>query len=435
MRRKRKPLQQIWQEKVLSRLRDSFVTESGKVIEGNYDPGDYAPIIFDERSKRFLPVYKKKVHNRPAPERERVSEVRARREIGPRYAYHVADLAPDAYVRRLNLDSFEFDGVLRMDVSPNDNSVVDTALIWNNYGFFALISMEPEYYYSIQKVNLNVMNKAGSVRTPPGGPRYSTPYPGAIVDSANGYGYWPISDLITAYEYVWLMKVKLQDLSIVDVLSVYFPYPTNYNWNIKKGSMNELRTHAYFIKESSQWTVSHEIVKIQLSPLALVDTYQFPYGPFNVRVYSLTYFEGYIYAVVERPWPIEPPNLLVKINASTWVIAGELAIEDISNYAVLDRTTKRLYLPGGSNPAKVVKVNLNNFTKEAVLSFPGVLSLGIGMIDGAKDYLYFHGNSDYPEPKIYKVRLSAFAVEAAVNGLYGEYTNVIFGDTPSRPSP
>ena len=72
-------LQNIWFEKVVSRLRDHFVTESGKVIEGNYDVGEMAPIIFDRKPMRFLPVYKEKTGYEVTPMMLKESEVRQRR--------------------------------------------------------------------------------------------------------------------------------------------------------------------------------------------------------------------------------------------------------------------------------------------------------------------------------------------------------------------
>jgi hypothetical protein len=53
-------LQDLQTEKVIANLGGtSFLTDSGKVIEGNYKVGDYAPVIFDKSSLRYLPAWKK----------------------------------------------------------------------------------------------------------------------------------------------------------------------------------------------------------------------------------------------------------------------------------------------------------------------------------------------------------------------------------------
>jgi hypothetical protein len=55
-----KNLQDIYTEKVIANLGGtSFMTETGKVIEGNYRVGEYAPVIYDRTSLRYLPVWKK----------------------------------------------------------------------------------------------------------------------------------------------------------------------------------------------------------------------------------------------------------------------------------------------------------------------------------------------------------------------------------------
>jgi len=57
-----KGLQNITQEKVIARLGGtSFLTDTGKVIEGDYTVGEYAPVIFDKMACRFIPVWKKDV--------------------------------------------------------------------------------------------------------------------------------------------------------------------------------------------------------------------------------------------------------------------------------------------------------------------------------------------------------------------------------------
>jgi hypothetical protein len=57
-----KNLQDIHAEKVIANLGGtSFMTETGKVIEGNYRVGEYAPVIYDKTSLRYLPVWKKSV--------------------------------------------------------------------------------------------------------------------------------------------------------------------------------------------------------------------------------------------------------------------------------------------------------------------------------------------------------------------------------------
>jgi hypothetical protein len=52
-------LQDISSERVIAELAGtSFMTETGKVIEGNYQVGDIAPVVFDRHSKRYLAVWK-----------------------------------------------------------------------------------------------------------------------------------------------------------------------------------------------------------------------------------------------------------------------------------------------------------------------------------------------------------------------------------------
>lgn len=52
-------LQDIRTEKVLASLGCcSFITESGIVIEGNYRKGEYAPVVYDKSSHRYLGVWK-----------------------------------------------------------------------------------------------------------------------------------------------------------------------------------------------------------------------------------------------------------------------------------------------------------------------------------------------------------------------------------------
>jgi len=81
LRRGRERLQNVWYEKVLSRLRDHFVTETGKVIEGNYDVGELAPIIFDRRFRTYLPAYKEKIQQ-PVPDPvTKADDVKRRRPL------------------------------------------------------------------------------------------------------------------------------------------------------------------------------------------------------------------------------------------------------------------------------------------------------------------------------------------------------------------
>lgn len=52
--------QKISGEKVVASLGGtSFMTETGKVIQGDWTVGDYAPVVFDKPSRRYLPVWKR----------------------------------------------------------------------------------------------------------------------------------------------------------------------------------------------------------------------------------------------------------------------------------------------------------------------------------------------------------------------------------------
>lgn len=58
--------QHIWSEKVIAELgAASFMTETGKVIEGNYQIGDMAPVIFDRASLRYLAAWETRKDQTP----------------------------------------------------------------------------------------------------------------------------------------------------------------------------------------------------------------------------------------------------------------------------------------------------------------------------------------------------------------------------------
>lgn len=50
--------QTISSERVLVQMQNSFITETGKVILGKWPEGEMAPVIFDNRYKLYLPVFK-----------------------------------------------------------------------------------------------------------------------------------------------------------------------------------------------------------------------------------------------------------------------------------------------------------------------------------------------------------------------------------------
>lgn len=57
---------------------NSFMTQSGIVIEGNFRIGDKVPVIFDLGSLRYLPMFKKEEHEPDvhAPELDEGEEIR-----------------------------------------------------------------------------------------------------------------------------------------------------------------------------------------------------------------------------------------------------------------------------------------------------------------------------------------------------------------------
>ena len=50
--------QTISSERVMMQMQNSFITETGKVIPGRWPEGEMAPVIFDNRYKCYIPVFK-----------------------------------------------------------------------------------------------------------------------------------------------------------------------------------------------------------------------------------------------------------------------------------------------------------------------------------------------------------------------------------------
>ncbi len=76
--------QTISSERVLRQIQGSFITESGKVISGRWPEGEMAPVIFDNRYKSYLPVFKEAKPGGP----KKVSEDTIKR-VGRRKRYYV----------------------------------------------------------------------------------------------------------------------------------------------------------------------------------------------------------------------------------------------------------------------------------------------------------------------------------------------------------
>jgi hypothetical protein len=75
--------QTISSERVLRQMQTSFITETGKVIPGRWPEGEMAPIIFDNRYKCYIPVFK---GDRPGAPTKRVFDmipVGKRKEVKP----------------------------------------------------------------------------------------------------------------------------------------------------------------------------------------------------------------------------------------------------------------------------------------------------------------------------------------------------------------
>jgi hypothetical protein len=64
-------------------MQNSFITETGKVIPGKWPEGEMAPIIFDNRYKSYLSVFKEDKPGAPTKRADETIPVRKRKGVRP----------------------------------------------------------------------------------------------------------------------------------------------------------------------------------------------------------------------------------------------------------------------------------------------------------------------------------------------------------------
>lgn len=164
-----KDFQKVWTEKVVANLGGTaFLTETGKVIEGNYKVGDYAPVIYDITSMRFLPAWKKEVSGMPGFIEKEIESARGLTpaeympvfgccDTEQRKIFFTVELEEGNNPRTLNY-YMDF-GQILSDLGHNDyNSLFYSFRLVEGYPWFGAVvyfrRISVNYVYKYQKGNI-----------------------------------------------------------------------------------------------------------------------------------------------------------------------------------------------------------------------------------------------------------------------------------------
>lgn len=295
------------------------------------------------------------------------------------YAYFGSNNTP-ATISRLRLSDFTLAGTIPLSGMEGSirHAFIDTT---RGYAYFISDYLGyPDWANRIIKVRLSDFTRVGHLDV---GDSFTDIY-SAVADPSRGVAYLGTPD--------GLALLSLESFTLVDTLSdlQYFGDPA---------FLDPSGSFAYFY-------ASQEIVKLRLSDMTVVDSILMDYPYTNLQTGGSDAGGDFAFLAT---FTAASPESVVKIRLSDMELLDSLTLNAGDDYlysAVVDPQSGFAYFGTTNNPAgSIVKINLADFSRAAVLSPPLLGHFYSAAIDLQGGYAYFGTvTSD-----VLKVQLSDFS--------------------------